>query len=383
VLQFRPSSPGREWNWGTCAGTGFCDASCVGDSVWQGLGESMQRRRPALETQLRRPQGLCWVPGRGLLICDAGLGVVYLAEGLDAWAWHRDVALPRALVLSGRAELSDQAEEVLKLLVELPDEEFRLVLSWWHEVDWALEEERRGLKEELEQRQQRIQEEKNGLGYDQERVDIILRSELDDEVLALNVGGEFFFAKRSTLCTYEGSYLANLFSGRWESSIERDSYGRFFLDFDPSCFRQLLNFLRSKRLESQRGGPARRPRGEGGPVLEPGGVLWPHRAVPRGGGGAVERAQGEREHRLPVQQQPAAVGAWGAAPGKSPELFFRAQRTGADYCVQWHGTTKLRGCHSTCKFIDTKSHSPQGGGERRAGEEAGMVKESGTPPGCG
>lgn len=24
VLQFRPSSPGREWNWGTCAGTGFC-----------------------------------------------------------------------------------------------------------------------------------------------------------------------------------------------------------------------------------------------------------------------------------------------------------------------------------------------------------------------
>lgn len=112
----------------------------------------------------------------------------------------------------------------------------------------ALDEERRGLKEELRQREQNIREERDGLGYDQERVDIITgRNQIDDDVLSLNVGGEFFFTQRSTLCTVEDSYLANLFSGRWESSIERDSFGRFFLDFDPHCFGLLLNYLRSKR----------------------------------------------------------------------------------------------------------------------------------------
>ena len=110
----------------------------------------------------------------------------------------------------------------------------------------ALEDERRNLKEQLEERDQRIQEERDGLGYDQERVQIIT-GQIDDEVISLNVGGEFFFTQRSTLCACEDSYLANLFSGRWESSIERDSFGRFFLDFDPFCFRLLLNFLRSKR----------------------------------------------------------------------------------------------------------------------------------------
>lgn len=42
--------------------------------------------------------------------------------------------------------------------------------------------------------------------------------------------------------------MANLFSGRWEGSIERDDAGRYFLDFDPGCFRIVLNALRSQRL---------------------------------------------------------------------------------------------------------------------------------------
>eukprot|EP00933_Yihiella_yeosuensis_P084800 TRINITY_DN9947_c1_g1_i1.p1 TRINITY_DN9947_c1_g1~~TRINITY_DN9947_c1_g1_i1.p1 ORF type:complete len:525 (+),score=118.61 TRINITY_DN9947_c1_g1_i1:64-1638(+) len=113
----------------------------------------------------------------------------------------------------------------------------------------SLEAERQGLAEELEQREQRIEEERNALGYDQVRIEI-MKAGFDDDVLALNVGGEVFSARRSTLCVFEGSYLANLFSGRWESSIEKDNKGRFFLDFDPVCFRLILNFLRAKRLES-------------------------------------------------------------------------------------------------------------------------------------
>ena len=61
-------------------------------------------------------------------------------------------------------------------------------------LEKALDEERRGLKEELRQREQNIREERDGLGYDQERVDIITgRNQIDDDVLSLNVGGEFFF----------------------------------------------------------------------------------------------------------------------------------------------------------------------------------------------
>ena len=117
----------------------------------------------------------------------------------------------------------------------------------------ALEDERSGLREELQRRQLRIEEERSALGYDQERLDVLTgHREPEDDILALNVGGEAFMTRRSTLCVFEDSYLSNLFSGRWESSIEKDSADRYFLDFDPVCFRLLLNFLRTKRFESQR-----------------------------------------------------------------------------------------------------------------------------------
>lgn len=113
----------------------------------------------------------------------------------------------------------------------------------------ALQAEKQGLVEELEQREFRILEERSALGYDQARLEFV-QSNYEDEVLNLNVGGHVFATRRSTLCVYDGSYLANLFSGRWESSIERDKEGCFFLDFDPYCFQLVLNFLRSRRMES-------------------------------------------------------------------------------------------------------------------------------------
>ncbi|CAE7222408.1 SHKBP1 [Symbiodinium sp. CCMP2592] len=117
----------------------------------------------------------------------------------------------------------------------------------------ALEEERRGLAEELRGRQLRIEEERSALGYDQERLQLLTgHREPEDDLIALNVGGEVFTTRRSTLCVFDDSYLSNLFSGRWEASIEKDSAGRYFLDFDPVCFRLLLNILRTKRFESQR-----------------------------------------------------------------------------------------------------------------------------------
>ena len=44
-----------------------------------------------------------------------------------------------------------------------------------------------------------------------------------------------------------------MFSGRWEHSLNRDSQGRIFLDFEPHCFQQILTFLRCRPLNMARG----------------------------------------------------------------------------------------------------------------------------------
>lgn len=111
-----------------------------------------------------------------------------------------------------------------------------------------LEAEREKLNEEVQMRQREVDAVRLRMEHEQRQMDAVSRG--DEEVVTLNVGGEIFSTLRSTLCQFEDSYLANLFSGRWESSIERDSEGRRFLDFDPACFRILLGFLRDKRLET-------------------------------------------------------------------------------------------------------------------------------------
>ncbi|CAE7651021.1 SHKBP1, partial [Symbiodinium sp. CCMP2456] len=220
VLQFRPSAS-IEWNWGTCAGTGESASLPLPRhlipntaGVWPGLGKG-HIYGPALAARLARPQGLCWVPGYGLLICDVQCHAIFLVRRNGDLGQY----------------LGQRCTVVLK----------------------ALEEERRGLAEELRGRQLRIEEERSALGYDQERLQILTgHREPEDDLIALNVGGEVFTTRRSTLCVFDDSYLSNLFSGRWEASIEKDSGGRYFLDFDPVCFRLLLNVLRTKRFESQR-----------------------------------------------------------------------------------------------------------------------------------
>lgn len=40
-----------------------------------------------------------------------------------------------------------------------------------------------------------------------------------------------------------------MFSGRWEQSLDRDSHGRIFLDFEPYCFKQILTSLRCHQMQ--------------------------------------------------------------------------------------------------------------------------------------
>ena len=69
-----------------------------------------------------------------------------------------------------------------------------------------------------------------------------------DDVIELNVGGQAMTTKRSTLCQVEGSLLSSMFSGRWENNMSRDKDGRIFLDFNPTYFASILDYLRAKKI---------------------------------------------------------------------------------------------------------------------------------------
>jgi len=63
-------------------------------------------------------------------------------------------------------------------------------------------------------------------------------------IIKLNVGGDTsFVTSRDTLTAIEGSRLSQLFSGRWDKVLPKDSNGRIFLDLDPVQFRALLSWL--------------------------------------------------------------------------------------------------------------------------------------------
>mmetsp|Transcript_26634 Transcript_26634/g.61290 ORF Transcript_26634/g.61290 Transcript_26634/m.61290 type:complete len:259 (-) Transcript_26634:374-1150(-) len=70
-----------------------------------------------------------------------------------------------------------------------------------------------------------------------------------DDILELNVGGESFMVRRSTmLLAPEDSHLHAMFSGRWDDSLLRDAQGKIFLDITPCVFGAVLSYLRATQL---------------------------------------------------------------------------------------------------------------------------------------
>lgn len=61
-------------------------------------------------------------------------------------------------------------------------------------------------------------------------------------IVKVNVGGQVFHSRRSTLCSIPGSFLEALFSGRHEEEV--DEAGCIFIDRDPQYFGIILNWLR-------------------------------------------------------------------------------------------------------------------------------------------
>lgn len=67
----------------------------------------------------------------------------------------------------------------------------------------------------------------------------------DDQTVGFNVRGKLFSTRRSTLCKFEGHYLADLVMSKGPDVPNFDVEGRYKLDFDPILFRRVLNALRT------------------------------------------------------------------------------------------------------------------------------------------
>lgn len=72
------------------------------------------------------------------------------------------------------------------------------------------------------------------------------------EVVELNVGGQVYVTRHSTLLSVPDSTLATMFSpgraGPAARQLPRDSRARFFIDRDGFLFRYVLDYLRDKQL---------------------------------------------------------------------------------------------------------------------------------------
>ena len=82
--------------------------------------------------------------------------------------------------------------------------------------------------------------------YDAEKQRMNAGEVRNDDIIRLNVGGKKLCTTRATLCQVEGSFLASLFSGRWEGTHDDD--GAVFFDYNPQFFVAILNYLRAKKF---------------------------------------------------------------------------------------------------------------------------------------
>ncbi|XP_040200528.1 BTB/POZ domain-containing protein KCTD16 [Rana temporaria] len=70
------------------------------------------------------------------------------------------------------------------------------------------------------------------------------------EVIELNVGGQVYFTRHSTLTSIPHSLLWKMFTSKRDSvnDLAKDAKGRFFLDRDGFLFRYVLDYLRDRQV---------------------------------------------------------------------------------------------------------------------------------------
>ncbi|KAG9341727.1 hypothetical protein JZ751_018791 [Albula glossodonta] len=68
------------------------------------------------------------------------------------------------------------------------------------------------------------------------------------EIVELNVGGQVYITRYSTLTSVPDSLLGEMFSRKTTKGLARDTKGRFFVDRDGFLFRYILDYMRDQQL---------------------------------------------------------------------------------------------------------------------------------------
>ncbi|XP_061542028.1 BTB/POZ domain-containing protein KCTD12b [Phycodurus eques] len=68
------------------------------------------------------------------------------------------------------------------------------------------------------------------------------------EIVELNVGGQVYITRYSTLTSVPDSLLYEMFSRKSAKGLARDTKGRFFVDRDGFLFRYILDYMRDQHL---------------------------------------------------------------------------------------------------------------------------------------
>ncbi|GFR44330.1 hypothetical protein Agub_g5545, partial [Astrephomene gubernaculifera] len=98
----------------------------------------------------------------------------------------------------------------------------------------------------LTQQEAQLKAAEGALAAAASRMSARLAPRLGSDLISLNVGGTCLATTRRTLTLLPDSLLGTMFSGAWDEHLQRDECGRVFLDYDPSLFRSLLNWLRAQ-----------------------------------------------------------------------------------------------------------------------------------------
>lgn len=81
-----------------------------------------------------------------------------------------------------------------------------------------------------------------------------------DEILSLNISGEKIMVRRSVLTLVQGSNLQVMILNN--EKLLKDKEGNIFLDFNPICFKKIVDFLKLKSIEIENKPPPM-------PVIDP------------------------------------------------------------------------------------------------------------------
>jgi len=108
----------------------------------------------------------------------------------------------------------------------------------------AFDEEREALVKERE----KFEAERKVFENEVKLVNKLTKKSAADDIITLNAGGVKTTVKRSTLTQVKGSLLELMFNGTWEEKLDHDKEGNIFLDWHPSSFTKIIEYLRQKLL---------------------------------------------------------------------------------------------------------------------------------------